>query len=117
MAPSATQTQTVTQTQKSLRIPIMVEAASRSIDHWIPLRLSGASKTMDQHDLTPVIGTQFENIDLAEILHSSLCDEKIRDIAITSKYQHCNPTQDIFPSIRCSTIRLHTQVPCSSYHK
>ncbi|KAL9067073.1 MAG: hypothetical protein Q9161_007163 [Pseudevernia consocians] len=84
MAPSATQTQTVTQTPKSLRIPIMVEAASRSIDHWIPLRLSGASKNWDQHDLTPVIGTQFENINLAEILHSTLCDETIRDIAITN---------------------------------
>ena len=64
-----------------------VEAATSKSDHCIPLKLSGALKTFKQFDLTTVIGTQFENINLTKILHSPECDQIIRDIAITSK-QH-----------------------------
>ena len=90
MAPSATQTEILPQTQKLLRMLNNAAVASPGTDHCIPLRLSGILKEIKHFDLTPVIGTQFENINLAEILHSPVCDQTIRDIAITSKSRHCN---------------------------
>lgn len=87
MSPIATETATDTQAPKAFHMLNGVEVATSKSDHWIPLKLSGALKTFKQFDLTTVIGTQFENINLAEILHSPECDQIIRDIAITSK-QH-----------------------------
>ncbi|CAD6578837.1 MAG: hypothetical protein ASARMPRED_008868 [Alectoria sarmentosa] len=83
MGPTATQTETITQTPMFLQIPNKIVAAPSSTDHYIPLQLSGALKQFEQTDLTPLIGTRFEAINLTEILHSPRCDQLIRDIAIT----------------------------------
>ena len=87
MAPTATETATNTQAPRAFVKLNGVEAVTSKSDHCIPLKLSGALKPFKQFDLTTVIGTQFENINLTEILHSPKCDQIIRDIAITSK-QH-----------------------------
>lgn len=86
MAPTATETATDTPAPKGFHTLNGVEAATSKSDHCIPLKLSGALETFKQFDLTTVIGTQFENINLTKILHSSECDQIIRDIAITSKH-------------------------------
>ncbi|KAK0507291.1 hypothetical protein JMJ35_010329 [Cladonia borealis] len=83
MSPIATETATDTQAPKAFHMLNGVEAATSKSDHCIPLKLSGALKTFKQFDLTTVIGTQFENINLTKILHSPECDQIIRDIAIT----------------------------------
>ncbi len=86
MAPIAIETATDTQAPKAFHVLNETEAAASKSDYYIPLKLSGALETFKQFDLTTVIGTQFENINLAKILHSSECDHVIRDIAITSKH-------------------------------
>ncbi|CAF9910066.1 MAG: hypothetical protein ALECFALPRED_006146 [Alectoria fallacina] len=83
MAPTATQTETITQTPMLLQTPNKMVAAPSSTDYYIPLQLSGALKRFEKNDLTPLIGTRFEAINLTEILHSPVCDQTIRDIAIT----------------------------------
>lgn len=91
MASSVTQTEVVSQAPKPLSIPTKLVASSQSTNHYIPLRLSGALEQLKHNDLTPGIGTHFENIDLTEILNSPACDQVIRDIAITSKLYQCKP--------------------------
>ena len=86
MGSTATETATDTPAPKVFHTLNGVEAATSKSDHCIPLKLSGALKTFRLFDLTTAIGTQFENINLTEILHSPECDHVIRDIAITSKH-------------------------------
>ena len=76
---STTQTQTMTIPAISSRpsLSLKLEGASRS-----PLELSGAVDSYIKRDLAPLLGTIFEDINLAEILRSPECDAKIRDIAI-----------------------------------
>jgi hypothetical protein len=52
--------------------------------HKEPLKLSGALDKFDSFDVTPVIGREFANVDLAEWLHAPNSDELLRDLAITS---------------------------------
>ena len=59
-----------------------------------PLKLQGALDQFKSFDVTPVIGKEFENVDLAEWLRAPNSDELIKDLAITS--QHMNPPY--FPS-------------------
>ncbi len=49
-----------------------------------PLRLSGALDHIKSFDVTPVIGREFEGVDLAEWLKAPNSDELLRDLAITS---------------------------------
>ena len=44
---------------------------------------SGSLDTFEQQDLTPVIGREFEGLQVTDLLEWG--DEKIRDLAITSK--------------------------------
>jgi hypothetical protein len=61
--------------------------------HREPLKLSGALDEFDQFDVTPVIGREFSNVDLAEWLRAPNSDELLRDLAITSKLvQYSSPT-------------------------
>ena len=110
MAPTATQTEVLTQTSNILHFPNKIEAFPVSTKNCVPLQLSGALDQWEQHDLTPLMGTQFEDINLTEILHSPACDQIIRDIAITSKYYHRNTVQDILPSIRHPTTLFHNRL-------
>jgi hypothetical protein len=48
------------------------------------LKLSGALDKFEQFDVTPVIGREFVNVDLAEWLRAPNSDELLRDLAITS---------------------------------
>lgn len=54
-------------------------------DHREPLKLSGALDKYESFDVTPIIGREFVNIDLAELLQATNSDELIRDLAITSR--------------------------------
>jgi hypothetical protein len=58
--------------------------AERLEGHKEPLKLSGALDHLEQFDVTPVIGREYANVDLVELLRASNSDELIRDLAITS---------------------------------
>lgn len=49
-----------------------------------PLELSGALKDIKHFDVTPVIGREFADVDLAQWLQAPNSDELLRDLAITS---------------------------------
>ncbi|KAL9100848.1 MAG: hypothetical protein Q9187_009315, partial [Circinaria calcarea] len=83
MAPSATQVETAPKQFNAFRIPNKLVGSSQSVTHYVPLQLSGILEEYDQKELTPLFGTVFPNINLAEILHSPERDEKIRDLVIT----------------------------------
>jgi hypothetical protein len=51
--------------------------------HREPLKLSGALDKFEQFDVTPVIGREFVNVDLAEWIKAPNADELLRDLAIT----------------------------------
>ncbi|KAL9618284.1 MAG: hypothetical protein Q9160_006995 [Pyrenula sp. 1 TL-2023] len=51
--------------------------------HREPLRLIGALDAFDYFDVTPCIGRQYKDVDLAEWLNAPSSDELIRDLAIT----------------------------------
>ncbi|KAI1103150.1 TauD-domain-containing protein [Jackrogersella minutella] len=51
--------------------------------HKEPLKLSGALDQFKQFDVTPVIGKEFIDVDLAEWLRAPNSDELLRDLAIT----------------------------------
>lgn len=53
--------------------------------HREPLQLKGALSGYEQFDVTPCIGREFRNVDLAEWLRASNSDELLRDLAITSE--------------------------------
>ncbi|RDW72752.1 TauD/TfdA dioxygenase family protein [Aspergillus mulundensis] len=48
-----------------------------------PLEYSGSLDAYDRQDLTPVIGTEFEGLQIAEVLQSPSRDRLIRDLAVT----------------------------------
>lgn len=51
-----------------------------------PLVNSGLLKTYPQKDLTPVIGTEFEGLQVKELLTAD--EQVIKDLAVTSKSPH-----------------------------
>lgn len=63
-----------------------VEAAAVPTSNYIraPLKLSGALDEWKNFDVTPVIGREYENVDLATVLRAENSDELLRDLAITS---------------------------------
>lgn len=54
-----------------------------------PFQLAGAIEAWSNFDVTPVIGREFANVDLASALRAENSDELIRDLAITSKLVSC----------------------------
>ncbi|KAH8648509.1 hypothetical protein BX600DRAFT_502910 [Xylariales sp. PMI_506] len=52
-------------------------------NHREPLKLSGALDKFDHFDVTPIIGREYDNVDLAEWLRAPNSDELLRDLAIT----------------------------------
>ncbi len=58
--------------------------------HKEPLKLSGALDKYESFDVTPVIGREYVDADLAEWLRAPNSDELIRDLAITSKTSTCS---------------------------
>ena len=50
-----------------------------------PLKLKGVLDQFQSFDVTPVIGREFQNVDLTEWLRAPNSDELIRDLAITGE--------------------------------
>jgi hypothetical protein len=98
MAPSAVETaQPAVDEIKTKTLPITQKEAqnnnglgdalpARLENHVEPLKLSGALDHLEQFDVTPVIGREYANVDLVELLHASNSDELLRDLAITSEF-------------------------------
>lgn len=63
--------------------------------HKEPLKLSGALDQYKSFDVTPVIGREYEDVNLVELLRAPNSDDLIRDLAITSE--------------SCPTQRAHTR--------
>lgn len=99
MAPSATETTTtVVKNVKNALNPSTQEENGENkgqsadtdelpkleVDHREPLKLSGALDQFEAFDVTPVIGREFVDVDLAEWLRAPNSDELIRDLGITS---------------------------------
>ncbi|KAH6843267.1 hypothetical protein B0I37DRAFT_215237 [Chaetomium sp. MPI-CAGE-AT-0009] len=57
--------------------------AERLEGHKEPLQLSGALDHLEHFDVTPVIGREYVNVDLVELLRAPNSDELLRDLAIT----------------------------------
>jgi hypothetical protein len=100
MSPSATETTTtVVENIKGALKPSKQEENVKSneqankpdglprleVNHREPLKLSGALDQFKAFDVTPVIGREFIDADLAEWLRAPNSDELIRDLGITSK--------------------------------
>lgn len=49
-----------------------------------PLKLSGAIDSWKSFEVTPVIGREYADVDLAAVLKAENSDELLRDLAITS---------------------------------
>ncbi|KAK0103874.1 hypothetical protein ONS96_004983 [Cadophora gregata f. sp. sojae] len=60
-----------------------VQAPSQEAQHKEPLKLSGALDHFESFDVTPTIGREFVNVNLANWLRAPNSDELIRDLAIT----------------------------------
>lgn len=59
-------------------------ASKKTPSYPEPLKLSGALKHFQQEDTTPVIGTEFLNVNIVDdILNAPNADELLRDLAIT----------------------------------
>lgn len=99
MAPSATETTTtVVENIRSALKPSTHEENGKNngqsaetdelpeleVNHREPLELSGALNQFKAFDVTPVIGREFIDVDLAEWLRAPNSDELIRDLGITS---------------------------------
>jgi hypothetical protein len=53
-----------------------------------PLQLKGVLNEFESFDVTPVLGLEFKNVNLAEWLRAPNSDELIRDLAITGIFFH-----------------------------
>lgn len=104
MAPSATETATVSiptgdvgngkvhakevtkADEQDVEAPTHYEETlpERLVGHKEPLKLSGALDQFEHFDVTPVIGREYVNVNLAELLRAPNSDDLIRDLAITS---------------------------------
>ena len=57
--------------------------------HREPLKPTGVLDRFEQFDVTPVIGREFVDVDLAEWLKAPNADELLRDLAITGNNFPC----------------------------
>lgn len=91
MAPSSTET--ITQTVEDAREHIATKLSNiqlqssptQEAEPRKPLQLKGVLEQFKQFDVTPVIGREFQDVNLAEWLRAPNSDELIRDLAITSR--------------------------------
>lgn len=63
-------------------------------NHREPLKLSGALDHLEYFDVTPVIGREYVNVDLVDLLRAPNSDELLRDLAITSLSPLPEPSGD-----------------------
>lgn len=79
MAPSSTE---------NIISPIVESLTPLKADHSQhrePIKLSGALDGIDHFEVTPIIGREYRNVDLAEWLRAPNSDDLLRDLAVTSK--------------------------------
>lgn len=84
MAPAVTET--VAQVTQNLKQKLSLKdqvQPNLETGHREPLKLSGALDQFKQFEVTPVIGKEFVDVDLAEWLRAPNSDELLRDLAIT----------------------------------
>ena len=70
-----------------------------------PLELTGLLDQFKSFDVTPVIGTEFPDVQLTDWLHAPNSDALLRDLAITSRFS--------LPRIKplmCTTTFTHHQL-------
>jgi hypothetical protein len=79
---------TETQTQPA-QTPLEPESQTQASYPRDPLQLKGVLDQYESFDVTPVIGREFKDVNLAEWLRAPNSDELIRDLAITSTSQCC----------------------------
>ncbi|KAH6692505.1 alpha-ketoglutarate-dependent sulfonate dioxygenase [Plectosphaerella plurivora] len=79
MSPSATETpqDVPVDIQRTTSLPEL------RTDHKVPLKLSGALDQFEHFDVTPVIGREYSNVKLHDLLRAPNSDELLRDLAIT----------------------------------
>lgn len=68
--------------------PASQELPKLETGHKEPLKLSGALDHLESFDVTPVIGREYVNANLVELLNAPNSDDLIRDLAITSLSFH-----------------------------
>lgn len=88
MAPAVTETVAqVTENLKQKVVTSLKDQVQPNLEtgHREPLKLSGALDQFKQFEVTPVIGKEFVDVDLAEWLKAPNSDELLRDLAITGK--------------------------------
>lgn len=98
MPPSATETLTqAVENVKEKTIPIsekpstgvsnpeQEEEPKLEVNHREPLKPSGILDQFKHFDVTPIIGREFVDVDLAEWLRAPNSDELLRELAITSE--------------------------------
>lgn len=86
MAPAVTETVAqVTENLKQKVVTSLKDQVQPNLEtaHREPLKLSGALDQFKQFEVTPVIGKEFVDVDLAEWLKAPNSDELLRDLAIT----------------------------------
>jgi hypothetical protein len=62
-----------------------------------PIKSTGSLDKFESIDLTPVIGTEYPNIQLVELIKATNADDLLRDLAVKSTSQP-ETFQFIFPS-------------------
>lgn len=67
-------------------VPVIESKLPSKVIGKEPLKLSGALNSFDSFDVTPVIGKEFPDVSLKDLLRAPNSDELIRDLAITSQF-------------------------------
>ncbi|OIW32671.1 putative alpha-ketoglutarate-dependent taurine dioxygenase [Coniochaeta ligniaria NRRL 30616] len=76
-------TETPSNDTKVASQPASQELPKLETGHKEPLKLSGALDHLESFDVTPVIGREYVNANLVELLNAPNSDDLIRDLAIT----------------------------------
>jgi hypothetical protein len=95
--------ETPTKGSKVATQPVSQELPEVNTGHKEPLKLSGALDHLESFDVTPVIGREYVNANLVELLNAPNSDELIRDLAITSTL----PTPPTFHFHTIQSILTH----------
>ena len=66
-------------------VPNGLNGTSQKASLKAPLQLTGALDQFKSFDVTPVIGKEFQDVDLSAWLRAPNSDELLRDLAITSQ--------------------------------
>ena len=77
---------TQSQTHTAESTPSAASVAVKGTTARKPLAASGVLSKYGQHDLTPVLGVQFEDLQLSQLLKEDDADDLIKELAILGKF-------------------------------